>query len=161
MPGMQVGFSLDDLEVRRLFERAPEAVSVRLRQLVEGGAIDVQREMRIATNVGVTGNTRRSVRYTFNALQLSAVIEPTAENAEALEKGSPPHFVSVAEGLSLRDWANLKGINPFALQRSITKKGTQAHPFVEPTYHKMKPKVENDIATGLSRLVEDLNNARI
>jgi len=157
----QIVISLDDRQVVRLFQRAPGAVTLRLRQLIEGAAIDVQREMRIRANVGVTGNLRRSVRYTFNAAALRAVIEPAAQYAEYVEKGTRPHMVSVAEGTPLRAWAKLKGINPFALKASIARKGTKAHPFVEPTYKKMKPKVEGDIRRGLIRLVEDMNNARV
>jgi len=157
----QIALRVDDQQVVRLFQRAPAAITLRLRQLVEGGAIDVQREMRIAANVGVTGNLRRSVRYRFNPWKLEAVIEPAAQYAEPVEYGSRAHYVSVAEGTPLRAWAKLKGINPYALQASIAKKGTKPHPFVEPTYRKMKPKVEGDVIHGLSRLVEDMDNARI
>ena len=59
MAGMPIGFRVDNAEVLELFARAPTAVKRRLTQLVEGGAIDVQREMRQQAPVAVTGYLRR------------------------------------------------------------------------------------------------------
>ena len=67
MAGMQIGFKIEDANVRALFERAPAEVTRRLKSLVEGAAIDVQREMRIAAPVAVTGQLRGSIRYVDDA----------------------------------------------------------------------------------------------
>lgn len=155
-PAIQV--SIDDAKVQAMLARAPETIQKTIRQLVEGGAIDVQREMRIAAPVAVTGELRRSVRYTFSTATLSAVIEPTSEYADEVEFGGPARYISVAEGTSLRDWADLKGINPWALRNSIAKKGVVAHPFVGPTFDKMKPVVERSMADGISDMVEGFNS---
>lgn len=157
MAGMQIGFRIEDAQVRALFERAPAMVTSRLKSLVEAAAIDVQREMRIAAPVAVTGQLRGSIRYVVSPMQIQAEIKPEVQYAEDVEFGTKPHPVSVAEGTPLLKWAKLKGINPYALKRSIERKGTKKHPFVEPTYTKMKPVVEAAIATGMSRLVEELN----
>ena len=87
---MQIGFKLDDAQVRRLVERAPATCLNRLRQLVEGAAIDVQREMMIQAPVGVGGGAglRGSIRYTFSAAQLRADVGPNVPYAEAVEQGS-------------------------------------------------------------------------
>ena len=42
MAGVQVGFKIDDAQVRDLFQRAPQMVTTRLKSLVEAAAIDVQ-----------------------------------------------------------------------------------------------------------------------
>jgi Bacteriophage HK97-gp10, putative tail-component len=157
MPGMQIGFKIEDAKVRSLLQRAPQMVTTRLKRLVEAAAIDIQREMRIAAPVAVTGQLRGSIRYVVSPMQIRAVIKPEARYAEPVEFGSKPHYVSVAPGTPLLAWAKQKGINPYALQRSIARKGTKKHPFVEPTYRKMKPVVEADIARGLIRLVEEMN----
>jgi hypothetical protein len=98
------------------------------------------------------------IRYIFNVAALKAIMEPAANYAEPVERGTSAHWVSVAEGTPLRAWANLKGINPYALQASIARKGTKPRPFVEPTYRKMKSKVEGDVARGLSSLVEEFDH---
>lgn len=152
---------VDDRAVIDLFQRAPDVVKLRLRQLIEGSAIDIQREMRIAAPVAVTGDLRRSIRYTFSAAKLQAEVGPTVNYADDVESGTKPHLVSVAEGTPLRAWAKLKGINPWALQRSIAKKGTKKHPFVEPTFEKMKSKVEGDIISGLNEMVGGLQDGKL
>lgn len=163
MAAQALQITVDDRVVRRVFERAPAAATTRIRQLVESGAIDVQRQMmmRATSNVGVTGDYRRSIRYTVSPASLSAEIGPHVPYAEPLENGSRPHWVSVKPGSSLRKWADLKGINPYALQHSIAAKGTKAHPIVTETYQLMKPQVERQIARGLAQFVEELSNGSI
>jgi hypothetical protein len=104
--------TVDDRQVRQLFERAPDAVTRRLKKLVEAAAVDVQREMRIAAPVAVTGQLRGSIRYIVRPLRIQAEIKPEVQYAEFVEAGTRPHLVSVAEGTPLRAWAKLKGINP-------------------------------------------------
>jgi len=156
--GMQIGVTVDDLKVRQLFERAPAVVTRRIRTLVEAAAIDVQREMRIAAPTAVTGQLRGSIRYVVSPLQVQAIIKPESQYAIDVETGTKPHAVSVAPGTPLLAWAKLKGINPYALKASIMRKGTKPHPFVRPTYEKMKPLVEASIAMGMTKLVEELNH---
>lgn len=160
---MALDFRVDikNEQVKRLLDVAPDKVRMRLRQLVEGAAIDVQREMRIKAPIAVTGQLRGSVRYAFDPARLRAVVEPVAKYAPGVEYGQPPHMVSVKQGTPLWQWARLKGINPQALQYSIERKGTKPHPFVRPTYDKMKPKVERDIAAGISKLAEELDNGKL
>jgi hypothetical protein len=64
----QIVISLDDRQVVRLFQRAPGAVTLRLRQLIEGAAIDIQREMRIRAGVGVTTRLRTIMHYSRAAV---------------------------------------------------------------------------------------------
>lgn len=161
MPAVALGITVDAKQVTELFKRAPEATTRVIRQLVEGSAIDVQRELIRVTPVGVTGAMRRSVQYKFSATQMQAVIEPNVKYAESVEYGGRPRWVSVKPGTPLAQWARLKGINPYALQHSIARKGTKAHPFVTPTYNKMKPKVLNDIAAGLAQYAKELDNGNI
>ena len=161
MAGVALGVTIDAAGVRRLFERAPGAAQARMRRLIEGAAIDVQREMTIAANVGVTGHLRRSVRYQFSAPLMRAEVTPEANYAEAVEYGTRPHWVSVKPGSSLYQWARLKGINPYALQRSIARKGTKPHPFVKPTYVKMQPRVVNDVSAGITQFARELDNASV
>ena len=149
--------NVDSRQVDRLLERAPAATHARLGQLIEAGAIYAQRGVRVAAAVAVTGQLRNSVIYTMDADRLVAEVKPTAPYAEAVENGSKPHYVSVAEGTPLRAWAEQKGVNPFAVQASIRLNGTKPHPFVQPTFEVMKPTIEADIARGVSEFVTELN----
>lgn len=156
-----VFLTLDSKDVQRVFRAYPEAATRRLGQLVEAGTIDVQREMAINAPVGATGDMRRAVKYKIDRFMMRGEVTPTTPYAAAVENGSRPHFVSVKPGSSLRKWADHKGINPWAVQASIAKKGTKAHPFVKPTYVKMKPKVESDIIQGFNQFVQQVDHGAI
>lgn len=161
--GISIDIEIDDAQVRRMVQAAPGLVVKRLRNLVEGGAIDIQGEMRRAAPAGVGGGAglRGSIRYAFNAMNLSALVAPTVDYAQSVEEGAKPHWTSVAPGSSLRAWANLKGISPYAVQRSIAKKGTKAHPYVKPTYEKMGPVIKRNAERDIASLAKDLNDGRL
>lgn len=153
--------TIDSAEVRRVFAAYPVQSLRRLGQLIEGSAIDVQREMRIKAPVGYSGDLRRAIKYRIDPGNLSATIGPDVGYAEAVEKGTRPHWTSVKPGTSLYKWAKHKGISPYAVQRSIAKKGTKPRPFVGPTFTTVKSRVEGDIISGFSRFVEEVNRGAI
>ncbi len=155
-PTMQV--VVDSAAVQAMLASAPAKVKDTIRMQIEGAAIAVQREMRIEANVGATGDLRRSIRYTYTPSLLQAEISPNVPYSADLEYGGPPRWVSVAPGTPLRAWADIKGLNPYAIRASIAKKGTKAHPFVQPTFEKMKPIVEEKIAAGIAAMVEGLRS---
>jgi hypothetical protein len=161
MAGSDLSIRIDIDQVSRVFAVAPQLAQARMRLLIDASAVDVQRELRIAAPVGSSGNLRRAIRYTYNPSSISAEITPEAPYTDAVEFGSRPHWTSARPGTSLAKWANMKGINPYAVQRSIATKGTKAHPFVRPTYNKMRPRVERDINAGINRFVEEVNNGQV
>ncbi len=87
---------------------------------------------------GVTGKLAKSIKETVTTL--AAVIGPdhNLKYAIYVEKGTKPHMPPVD---AITEWANKKGINPWALAMSIKQKGTQANPFVERTFKKTKDEV--------------------
>lgn len=50
---------------------------------------------------------------------------------EYVDKGTPPHHPPVRNNHRFQTWAEQNGIDPHALARSIARKGTQAHPFMD------------------------------
>jgi hypothetical protein len=149
---------VDARQVREVFRRAPQAAVRAINQLVEAGAIDTQAEMRRQVNVGATGHGRRAITYTTQPSTLSAKVTPNFPYALPLEEGSRPHWTSARPGSPLAKWANMKGISPYAVQRSIAKKGTKAHPFVAPTYRLMIPRVQRLVVVGMNRFVREVNS---
>ena len=161
MAALTLGIAIDDRQVRQLFAKAPQAAVRRLMQLVEGATIDVQGEMRRNAPVAVTGHLRGGIKYTINQARFEGKVEPDVNYAAPVEYGSRPHWVSVRPGTPLNRWAKQKGISPYAVQRSIARKGTRAHPFVKPTYVTMKPRVERQIIAGMSQFAQELNSGTV
>ena len=148
--------TVDATAVRRTFELYPEAAARKLNSLIEGGAIDLQSEIRRDAPVH-DGQYRRSVDYKLNRGRFEANIGPRVKYAKPVETGSRPHWTSVKPGSSLRKWADSKGINPYAVQRSIAKKGTKAQWVVRDVFRRERGGVQRDIVTGFARFIGEVN----
>lgn len=153
----------NDEQLRKLILRAPSAVQARIRRLIEAGAVTFQRRERQEAPVGVHGGSglRGSIRYVLHPSRLEATVEPVISYADAVENGTRPHWVSVAPGSDLRRWAELKGINPYAVQHSIAKKVTKANRFVDRTFRAERAGVEHDIEQGLRQMIAELNDGKV
>lgn len=121
----------------------------------------VKAEMERRANVGVTGALRNTVGYKFVPETLTSEIKPSAPYSDAVETGTRPHWISAKAGSPLEQWAAMKGINVYALQHSIAVKGTQPHPFIEPTYIEMAPIVAEKFAAGMAAFTEKVNHASL
>lgn len=154
--GDDVRIVFDDKKVRAMLSIAPERVAQTVHSLLEKVGIMGMSEMRQQTGVGVTGDLRRGEHYFFSG-SAEVTIEPTADYAQDVEKGTVPHWVSVAQGTPLYRWAMQKGINPYAVQKSIAKKGTKAHPFLQPTFDIIEPKANRTFNDGIDELIGQLN----
>jgi hypothetical protein len=153
---------VDSQDVEEMLHRAPAKVKSTLQSLVLRSLIETQREMRKNASVGLGGGRglRGSIRFFVSRTGLSGTVEPTAKYALPVEEGSRPHWVSIKDGSPLKEWADLKGINAFALQRSIAVKGTKPHPFVKPTSLTMTPRIYEIFNKGVSTMIGDLENGR-
>ena len=80
------------------------------------------------------------------------MVEPEAKYADYVEKGTKPHWTSVH---NLERWANLKGINPYALQHSIATHGTKAHPFEEKVYRRAVEFATQDMQNQLNKTIRE------
>lgn len=65
---------------------------------------------------------------------------------EHVDKGTPPHHPPVQNNHRLQTWAEQNGIDPYALARSIARKGTQAHPFMGRAVQRFNSRAQ-DVAT--------------
>ena len=74
---------------------------------------------------------------------------PKMAYAPFVEFGTKAHFPPIA---AITDWANSKGINPYALQKSIGAKGMKAHPFFIPAVEEGTPKIQEYFRVALAKI---------
>lgn len=95
----------------------------------------VNRAIKVALEVtlGATrakapqGATRELVTaWSLDMHRFRGILKSNTPYAMAVHEGTPPHYVSPR---ALMPWAEKKGLNPFAVAKSIAKKGTKANPF--------------------------------
>ena len=152
---MNINGEVDSKALEEALGKAPDTVKRGTHSLLERAGIQTQGIMKTKVKTGVSGELKKSIKYFFLDY-LSIGIEPTAKHAAPHEYGSKPHWVSVRDGSPLKMWATAKGINPYALQRSIAKKGTKAHPFLQKTLNEVDSQVLPDFNTGIGKIVESI-----
>lgn len=123
----------------------------------QAGVIALENEKKEAP-VGVSGYLRKSIRMRLENGGLRAVIQPglseKVEYAEVVHEGGKPRYVSVRKGSALRLWAERRGINPYALQKSIAKHGTKANKYVERASSNSEEKINQVFTTALNNALK-------
>jgi hypothetical protein len=71
----------------------------------------------------------------------------------AVEYGTRPHFVS-ASAISL--WASRRGLNPYAVAKSIQKKGTKANPFFKKSAESQESNIEKEFDKALELIIKEI-----
>ena len=138
--------------LRRAVAAAPEEIINAMHESLARSAVKTQWLYKFRMPVGVSGNLRNSVQYSWNH-KLSVSIYPTAPYAEYVEFGTRPHWTSVH---NLEAWARLKGINPYALQRSIATHGTRPNPYQEKVAIDASKYAANDMQETLKRKIKEI-----
>ena len=82
------------------------------------------RENLITNNF--TGELSKSIKIKVDQKKLKITLS-FAEHGIFLDEGTRPHMPPVSE---IRPWAQSKGLNEWAVAKSIAKKGTKAHPWL-------------------------------
>lgn len=70
-----------------------------------------------------------------------------------VHEGTKPHWTSIK---NLADWARLRGLNVYALQRSIAKKGTKANPFLAKAVDAAENKINQFFKEAVEKSLEDI-----
>lgn len=120
--------------------------------------------MKDKVNVGVGGEAsglKGSIGIKIDPANLAAEIKPGLPYGDALETGSRPHWVSAKPGSPLALWAELKGINVYAIQHIIAVRGTKPHPYIQPTYDETAPVVAERFAAGIKLYTEEFSHASL
>lgn len=74
----------------------------------------------------------------------------------AVEYGTKPHFIPVANNPMFKLWAERRGLNPWAVSRSISRKGTKAKPFFKPAIDSQKTNIDNEFEKAFTNIIKDL-----
>jgi hypothetical protein len=104
--------------------------------------------------VGVTKGLRD--RWSIDVQRFAGSLKSLVEYGGSIEKGTQPHGVSPAV---LRDWARKKGLNEYAVAKSIAKKGTRANPFMKKTIESNQSAMNEEVKKTIEDITFDLKNA--
>lgn len=103
--------------------------------------------------VGVTGNLRDN--WKIDITRFAGSLRSNAPYSMAVHMGTGPHKVS---GESLKAWAARKGLNPWAVAKSIAKKGTKANPFLRRSIDIEGENVNREFSNALSGILKEVTS---
>lgn len=135
-------------EMRTRFAESPQIVGDILEAATKEAGTDIFRTA-VTEAPHSTGNLQRSMHMEYKPIQVE--VKPSAEYAKYVEFGTKPHYVNPS---ALESWAKKKGLNPFAVARSIRMKGTNANPFMERTKDKMEGGIQALFTRALEKITE-------
>lgn len=148
-------------------ERESASLESHMNSLLVRGANATKDEMKVVAPVGVAGlagaGLRGSIGIRYDVTPgpgvSSALVGPNTDEsniasyAAAVETGSRPHMPPTDPDGALAQWCELKGLPLWPVALSIKRKGTQAHPYAQPTYETMRPLVEALFDNGIREFV--------
>lgn len=150
----KMGITLDRRELDRLMRIAPRRTKRAIVDILDASAKLTEKSMKQNVN-----KASRALEKDIKTKKgnLWRRVGSDLNYAVFLEEGTRPHFPPAYKGSSLDLWAESKGIPTYAVARSIARKGTKAHPFVEPTYIDVKPKIGLIAKVRTAKLAQELN----
>jgi hypothetical protein len=154
-----ISITVDSKQVQQAMSRAPLVVKGKLTAWVSKSALMAERSAKTnlteSVSAGSTGITRSSIHTSLGGM--TSTVKPTTKESYWVHEGRKPgRMPPYQEGTSLNRWARRMGMNPFLVARSIGRKGTKGHPFMDQAYAEIKPRAERDGQALLDDIVRAL-----
>lgn len=147
---------LDELEHK--LEHADEHLKQELAKAMVVSTFKVKNDIQEKiTNKGIsnTGELRRSVTV-IEASPYKGIVGVGEKYGAFVEFGTSPHFPPVD---AIERWAQTKLGQPglgFIIAKKIAREGTEAQPFVEPTYQEDKDFIQQQFEDVIQQVVTEL-----
>lgn len=104
--------------------------------------------------VGVSGQLRD--RWSIVTGRFEGALKSEVSYGVAVHDGTLPHRVSAT---AIAPWARKKGLNPWAVAKSISKKGTKANPFLKRAIDGEKRNIDKDFQTAIDEIGSEVTKA--
>lgn len=144
---------IDNLSgVLKLADKYPAIAEKHVNTAIAGSLVRVLAAEKMEAPFGVTGRLRDD--WTIQNGRFTGTLRSNAPYAMAVHDGTRPHFVS---GESLGPWAKKKGLNPYAVAKSIAKKGTKANPFFKRAIEGTEAQINKLFDSALEAIGFDLS----
>lgn len=112
----------------------------------------VENAVKKEAPIGLTKKLHNNWNRNFKPLE--GTLSSEQPYASAVEYGTGPHPVSVEE---IGPWAISKGLNPYAVAKSISKKGTRANPFFQRALTNSEERANTIIKGTIDNIVNELS----
>lgn len=153
---MNLTIDVDAKALTAALNKAPAKVTAALNLWIEKTAFRTEREAKQQVPPHIDTGTLQSSIHTQIG-NLKATVTPNAKYAKFVHDGRRPgKMPPFKEGTDLNRWATKKGMNPYLVARSIGKKGTKPHKFMDKAYKIVKPLADRDAKLLLTEIVRSI-----
>lgn len=136
--------------------KAGEYGEQQLRTALRRGAVIIQRGERIEAPRDTSNLANRIDIIESGPLEMT--IGPRAKYSIEVHEGRRPGSAPPAS--ALESWARRKGLNPYAVAKSIQRKGTKPNPFVARAVDEVKGQVNQEFDAAASKVAQFLARGR-
>lgn len=139
-----------------IFEQAGTFGENQLKRALNRGAIILQRAERIEAPRD-TSNLAANINI-IDLGPMEVMISPKANYAEAIHNGRLPGNPPPAS--ALESWARRKGLNAYAVAKSIGKKGTKPNPFVARALDSSQQAINDEFDAAADKVQDYISRSR-
>jgi len=148
----QISIHIDNIDkVKREFQRKPREVTKEVDTALDRAAHKIENDAK-QNAPGNTGALQESIKAQRRGIARHRVIV-NSEYGIYVHEGTKPHWPPFSENTALADWAQNKGLPPFAVAKSIAEDGTEAQPFLREAVEDNERYVNNRLSAALKRAV--------
>lgn len=139
-------------KLKKIAEQYPGTSKKYIEAAIQHSLVRIYGEEKREAPFGISGNLRDNWRLQIT--DFAGTLTANAPYAAGVNNGTRPHAVSVT---AITPWALKHGINPWALAKSIEKKGTKANPFFNRAVDRAEPGIKIEFQTALDDTMKELS----
>jgi HK97 gp10 family phage protein len=143
-------------ELINTVDKYPAISEKHVNKAIRDSLLRIQREATKNAPFGTSGNLRNNWKVNmkrFEGSLSSGAKEKNFSYGTSVEFGTKPHYVS---GSNLSIWASRRGLNPYAVAKSISKKGTKANPFFKNSIDSQRNTVDRLFGEALENIIKEI-----
>jgi HK97 gp10 family phage protein len=159
---MSKGFEIEIQGLDKLMaiaEKYPNISEKHINKAINRSLIRIQDQAKKNAPSGDTQQLRQNWKIFMG--RFAGSLESGAKNRGysyglAVEFGTKPHYMPVKNNPMFQLWATRRGLNPYAVARSIAKKGTKAKPFFQPAIDSQQKNVDNEFNKAMDNILKEI-----
>ena len=138
-------------KLQKIAEQFPAVSEKYINLAISRSLVRVLGEEKVQAPFGVSGLLRDNWQVATGRFQGS--LTSMTPYAIFVHEGTAPHMPPVD---AITPWANKKGINPWALAKSIAKNGTKANPFLQRSVDNTEAAINTEFETAMQSTLTEV-----
>lgn len=146
-------------KLAELAEKYPAISEKHISRAISRSLIRIQDSAKRNAPFGTSGQLRQNWVLKMGRFEGSLGSGAKANSypyGTAIEFGTGPHRINVSNNEPFKLWARRKGLNPYAVAKSIAKKGTKANPFFGKSIDEQQDAVEKEFDQAINGILEEI-----